>query len=65
MLDKNKESKKNNRLKDCKRESQDTAIAAQQSITLNRWRVLGTIFNSLVAYQVLQLVENEAIIIVA
>jgi hypothetical protein len=60
-----KKSEKNNRWKDWRRDNREATIATQQSITLNRWRVLGAIFNSLVAYQVLQFVENEVVIIVA
>jgi hypothetical protein len=65
MLDRDKENEKNNRFKDWIRENWKAAIVVQQYIAINRWRVLGAIFNSLVAYKVLQLVENEAIIIVA
>jgi hypothetical protein len=43
MLDRDKENEKNNRLKDWKEENQKATIAAQKSITRNRWRVLGTI----------------------
>ncbi len=39
-------------------------IAAQQSITQNRWKGLGAIFNSPITYQIFQLVEEEAVITV-
>jgi hypothetical protein len=62
-----KKEKENNRLRDWRRENQEEAkkatIATQQSITHNRWKGLGTIFNSPVAYQVLQLVEEVVITI--
>jgi hypothetical protein len=68
MSDKDKERKNNNRSKDWRRENQketiEAIIVAQQSITQNRWKGLGAIFNSPVAYQMLRLVEKEMVIIV-
>ncbi len=66
MLDKNRKRKENNRLRDQRKENQEEArkaiIATQQSITQNKWRGLDVIFNSLITYQVLQLVKEEAVI---
>jgi hypothetical protein len=44
------------------KEAREATIAAQQSITQNRWKGFCIIFNSLITYQVLQHVEEEAII---
>ncbi len=69
MLDKDREKEENNRLRNQKiknrKEVIKVVIAAQQSITHNRWRGFGAIFNSPIAYQVLQLVEEEVVVIVA
>jgi hypothetical protein len=65
MSDKNIKRKENNRLRDWRRKNREEAkvtIVAQQSITQNRWRGLGTIFNSIITYQVFQLVEKEVVI---
>ncbi len=68
MSNRDKE-KKNNKLKNWRRENQEEArqaiIATQQSITQNRWRGLGAIFNSLATYQVLQPIKEEVIITMA
>ncbi len=57
MSDRDRERYENNRLRDWRRENREeaieVAITAQQSTTQNRWRGLGTIFSSPVAYQVL------------
>ncbi len=62
MSNRDRKREENNRLrnqiKDNQEEAKKVAIAAQQSITHNRWKGLGTIFNSLVAYQILQFVEE-------
>jgi len=44
-------------------EAREVVIATQQSIAHNRWRDLGVIFNSPIAYQVLEHVEEMVITI--
>jgi hypothetical protein len=46
-------------------EAREATIAAQQSITQNRWKGLGAIFNSLATYQILQLIKEETVITIA
>ncbi len=69
MLNRDKKREENNRLtywrKKNQKEAKEVAIIAQQSITHNRWKGLGIIFNSPTTYQVLEPIEKEAIIIVA
>jgi hypothetical protein len=47
------------------KEAKEATITTQRSITHNRWRGLGVIFNSPIAYQVLQPIEEKTLIIVA
>ncbi len=47
------------------KEDREDVIATQQSITHNRGKGLGAIFNSPVAYQVFELVEEEVVITIA
>jgi hypothetical protein len=66
MSDRDRKKEENNRLKDWTRENQKeirkAIIVTQQSITHNRWRGLGAIFNSIASYQILQHVEEEVVI---
>ncbi len=68
ISNRHREIEKNNRLRNQRRENQEEAkesvIVAQQSITQNRWKCLGAIFNSPITYNVLQLVEEEVVIII-
>jgi hypothetical protein len=56
-------------LRDWKRKNQEEAkevvIVIQQSITHNRWRGLGAIFNLPIAYQVLEPIKKDAMIMIA
>ncbi len=69
MLNRDKKRKKNNKLRNQRRKNQEKAkkatIATQQSITQNRWKGLGAIFNSLATYQVLQPIKEEVVITIA
>ncbi len=51
---------KNNR-----EEAKEVVIIIQQSITHNRWRGIGAIFNLPIAYQVLEPIKEDAMITIA
>jgi hypothetical protein len=67
MSNRDREREENNRLRDWRKENWEEArevvIATQQSITHNRWRDLGVIFTSPIAYQVLEHVKEVVITI--
>ncbi len=69
MSDSNKDWENINRLRDWRRENweetREVAIRTPQSITQNKWKCFGAILNSLVAYQVLQLVKEKGVITIA
>jgi hypothetical protein len=54
MLNRDKEREKNNKLRNWRKENQEEAkeatIVTQQSITQNRWKGFGAIFNSPATY---------------
>jgi hypothetical protein len=66
MSDKNRKREEINKLRVWRRknweEVREVAIRTRQSLTHNRWRGFGTIFNSPVTYQVLQLVKEKVVI---